>query len=116
MPTEFLPAGALVVWVLSAFAAGWLAGELGRNAFNGLLAGLLIGPLALLAIGFAGRGEGLIYKRCVECQELVPRAATTCPQCGTDLIVEGGAERRGAAAPDTTTANASGDAAKDGGS
>lgn len=26
------------------------------------------------------------FKRCVECQELVWRTATRCPECGTDLI------------------------------
>jgi MFS family permease len=75
-------------WLGSAVAAAWLADELGRSPRRWLLIGLALGPVAVLTVGFAGRAPGFRFRRCVECLEAIPRLATTCPHCGSDLIEE----------------------------
>src|SRR6266581_3828540 len=86
---EFLEALVLVAvaaWVADAFVTAWLADERGRNPLPWLALSLLVSPLALLAVGFAPRVAGHQFNVCVECEEAVPRKATTCPFCLTDLI------------------------------
>ncbi len=50
------------------------------------LLGLAFGPVALVAVGFAGRAVGTRFRECTECLEAVPRFAMTCPNCGNDLL------------------------------
>jgi hypothetical protein len=75
-----------VAWPVTGLLGAWLAGERGRDPLPWFVLCLVLGPFALLALGFSERAPGRQFKRCVECQEVVPRLATTCPQCRTDLI------------------------------
>lgn len=44
----------LVVWAcFGALPAAWLAGEKGRSALPWFLIGLLLGPIAIITVGFA---------------------------------------------------------------
>jgi len=51
----------------------------------------------VLLLGFppprAEREPSALWKRCVECQELVKQAATKCPHCTTDLLQAEEAEK-----------------------
>ena len=79
----------LCVWVLFLGGpAAWLAVERGRSAWNGLIAGMFFGPLAVIAIGLAPLGATGRFRECPECLEGVRTLATKCPQCGTDLMEE----------------------------
>ena len=81
----------LCLWVLFLGGpAAWLAVERGRSAWNGLLAGMFFGPLAVIAIGLAPLGATGRYRECPECLEGVRYSATKCSQCGSDLIEEVG--------------------------
>jgi hypothetical protein len=75
-----------VIWIATGLLGAWLADERGRDPLPWLALAALMGPIALLAVGFSERVPGRQFKRCVECQEVVQRLATTCPYCGTDLI------------------------------
>jgi hypothetical protein len=76
----------LVFWLVQAGLAGWLADERGRGMGSWAIAGLLAGPVALLAVGLAPIGTTGSFKACVECQMGIPASATRCPYCRTDLI------------------------------
>ena len=77
----------LVVWVVAgASTASWLAVERGRDPAPWFLLGALLGPLALFMVGFPERVPRNQFKACLECQEAIPKFATTCPHCGTDLV------------------------------
>jgi MFS family permease len=71
----------LLVWVLVAVAAGWLAEEKGRSAVIWFLVGLVSGPFAVLLVGFAPRGASGDYRRCRDCRESIRREAVVCPFC-----------------------------------
>jgi len=86
---------ALVVGPLTA----WLADERGRDPAPWFLLGVLFGPIALVSVGFGPRKVGSTFKACVECQEAIFSAATSCPFCGTDLIAAESAEHRRPAPP-----------------
>lgn len=81
----------VLVWFGIAFLANWLADELGRPPRDWFLLSLVLGPVALIALGFAGRGLDHAFKACVTCREPIHEGATTCPNCRADLT---GAEPR----------------------
>lgn len=85
---EYLFVALLAVWVPTAIACNWLAGEKGHSVTSWTIAGLFLGPLALLTLGFAPRGYSDPFRPCVECLEPVFQDATKCPYCQTDLIPE----------------------------
>lgn len=85
--------GLVVAWVISGILTAWLALERGWNWLEGFLFGFLLGPMGLLAMGLSGRTVGRKFKACLECQEAIPRLATTCPFCATDLIAAEAEER-----------------------
>ena len=79
----------LCLWVLFlGEPSAWLAVERGRSAWNGLIAGMFFGPLAVIAIGLAPLGATGRFHQCPECLEGVRKLATKCSQCGADLIEE----------------------------
>jgi MFS family permease len=86
---------ALILYVLVfGFLVSWLADERGRDPVRWFILGTLIGPLALLAVGFSPRLIGMRFKACLECQEAVAVGATKCPFCATDLIQAEAEERQ----------------------
>lgn len=71
---------ALVIWsVAFALPAAWLAGERGRSGLVWFLVGLLLGPVAILILGFAPILPEGRYRHCVECLETILEGATRCP-------------------------------------
>lgn len=71
----------LVFWLVDALVVGWLAEQKGRSIVWWLLAGLVVGPIALLALGFAPRGTAGRYGPCPHCLEAVDLRARRCPLC-----------------------------------
>jgi hypothetical protein len=47
-----------IAWIGSALLTSWLASELDRPGGIWFLLGLVFGPIALVAVGFAGRSRG----------------------------------------------------------
>jgi hypothetical protein len=80
--------GILIIgtWLVTANLAAWLAAERGRDFIPWLILGLLTGPVALLAAGFADRVPRGRYKECPECQEAILQLPTRCPKCQADLL------------------------------
>jgi hypothetical protein len=72
---------ALTMWLLVAFAAGWLADQRGRSALVWFFLGLVWGPFAALLVGLAPRGASGPYRRCPHCWEPIRREAAVCPYC-----------------------------------
>jgi hypothetical protein len=90
-----LPAALIVAYVaVFGSLSAWLAGERGRDPAPWFLLGALIGPFGAIIVGLAPRRIGAMFKACIECQEPILTAATTCPFCRTDLITAEGAEAR----------------------
>jgi hypothetical protein len=79
----------LFLWAIpSMLGCSWLAGLKGYSGISWGLTGLVLGPIAILTLGFAPRGFQPPYCACVECAEPVFIDATTCPHCQTDLVAE----------------------------
>ncbi len=65
----------LAVWILS-IIAGALAGTSREATLEGVLAGLLLGPIGVLAmIGYDGR------RQCPQCKSRYSHDAKICPGC-----------------------------------
>ncbi len=70
----------LLLW----FACGLVAAAIGAKKGEGclaLIAGLIFGPLGILATVFSKGNR----KECPFCRERVHRAASVCPHCQRDL-------------------------------
>ena len=80
----------VLIWVLVAVAAGWLADEKGRSPAIWFLVGLLSGPFAVFLVGFAPRGASGQYQRCRECREPIRREAAVCPFCRATMPTDVG--------------------------
>lgn len=64
--------------------AAWLAHVRGREPIVWLLVGWLLGPLAVLLVGFAPLGTSGDWGQCLQCRSSVRRGARRCPYCGSD--------------------------------
>ncbi len=79
------------VWIFCAVAAQSAAEEKGRSGFAWLVAGLLFGVLALVAIAafppkrFIERGPSML---CPRCRSYVPWRASACRYCQASLVPE----------------------------
>lgn len=62
-------------WLVQAATAGTIAEHRGASAFGYLLAGLLLGPFALLLAYDVGGQD------CVFCKSWIHREASRCPRC-----------------------------------
>ncbi len=66
-------------------ATAWLALERGRHGVSWFFVGAVLGPLAILMVGFAPRQAiGSRYRECVECVEPMDARAITCPHCASE--------------------------------
>lgn len=73
--------------IVMAVLTGWVAQEKGRSYAGWALAGILLGLLALVAVGLAPErrtGRGWIV--CGACLEPMRDGATTCPHCQTEIV------------------------------
>ena len=76
----------LLAWLVAfGLPAAWLARERGRDPANWLVAGLLLGPVALILVGLAPLGRSGRYAFCPACIETVWRLAPRCPYCGHEI-------------------------------
>jgi hypothetical protein len=82
--------GIIVVWAVAfGWPAAWLAGERGRGIWTWFFIGAIYGPVAIFILGFAPMGIAGTFRECPDCLEAVRAGASTCPHCGTELLVEG---------------------------
>lgn len=72
-------------WLVDALVVAWLAEQRGRSMGWWLLAALVVGPIALFAVGFAPRGTTGRYEECPYCREPIPLKARRCPVCREEL-------------------------------
>ena len=70
--------GALIFGV----AAALIAYGKGRNSLGWLVAGLVIGPFALIAALLPARPRIGRFLRCANCAEVIPADARVCRYCG----------------------------------
>lgn len=77
-----LVVAAIALSIGPAILAWWLAHERGRSPGGWFLAGLLLGPVAILALGFAPTTDRAYILRCPECKGEVIAGAKRCAWCG----------------------------------
>lgn len=86
-----------MVWLVCAIVCTVVAGNKGRSTGWWFVLGVLLGPLALLAIAFMPSMEAVkqdraaagdtdtMYRKCPFCAEVVRREAIKCKHCQSDL-------------------------------
>jgi hypothetical protein len=76
----------LVLWLALALITGGFASARGRNRLGWIALGILLGPLALLAVVLAPAAPTPnTHFRCPDCLELVLKEARVCRYCGCRL-------------------------------
>ena len=80
----------VVAWLLFAIAAGWYADRLGRSGLGWTLCSLVLSPLLGFVMLFAlGDVEDIEDRTpCPFCAELILSAATRCPRCRSELVLD----------------------------
>jgi hypothetical protein len=71
-------------------AASFIAYGKGRNSLGWLVAGLVIGPFALIAALLPPRPRAGRFHRCANCAEVISNEARVCRYCGA--VVQEAAE------------------------
>jgi len=69
--------------VIFGVAASFVAYGKGRNSLGWLVAGLVIGPFALVAALLPPRPRESRFYRCAHCAEVIAVGAHACRYCGT---------------------------------
>jgi hypothetical protein len=81
----------LIGSVLFGIAASLVAYGRGRNSLGWLVAGLVIGPFALVAALLPPRPRDGRFHRCAHCAEVISVNAHVCRYCGA--VAQEGADR-----------------------
>jgi hypothetical protein len=76
----------ILVAVVFGVVAGILARAKGRNSVGWFIAGLLIGPFALVVAVMPPRVREGRLVQCPACCEVVRHEARVCRYCGTQLV------------------------------
>jgi hypothetical protein len=80
-------------WAIVGGLVGAVIGERKGRTGEGVVLGLLLGPIGWLVVGFGPNykqaKEAKESKKCPFCAELVKREATVCKHCGRDLPAAG---------------------------
>lgn len=71
----------IVVWLAFAAAAAGAARSKGRYWVGWAFAGVILGPVALLAAAFVPPPKA----QCPHCASLIPMGANVCRYCGRDV-------------------------------
>lgn len=82
----------VILWLLCGLAAAAIYRSKGRSAVVALVAGLLLGPVAVVLAALtpasrAGQERQLLaegYRRCPHCAEPIRQDARVCRHCGRD--------------------------------
>lgn len=78
----------VIVWsAIGAIGASLVAQSKGLSGGLWAFAGLLLGPIAILIVGFMAPGtpSGDDYRKCPYCAESIKREARVCRFCGRDV-------------------------------
>jgi len=73
----------ILVAITFAITASVIAYSKGRNSLGWFLAGLLIGPFALVVAALSPVAREGQFSRCVACGEIIRAEASVCRYCGT---------------------------------
>lgn len=73
-----------VMLLFGGLPAAWLAQVRGREPVLWLFVGVVLGPVAVLLVGFAPYGTKGEWGQCAQCRSSVRRGARRCPFCGSD--------------------------------
>lgn len=73
----------ILVAITFAITASVIAYSKGRNSLGWFLAGLLIGPFALVVAALSPVAREGQFSRCVACGEIIRAEASVCRFCGT---------------------------------
>ena len=85
-----------VIWIACIAAGAAICEEKGRSALEGLMLGLLLGPLGVVISAVLPKDVNALEKRalrsgemrkCPYCTELVRSQATVCRYCGRDIPI-----------------------------
>lgn len=84
-----------IIWLACGIACAVIAGSRNRSVLGWLVLGFLLGPVALLTVGFLGaRIAPQSVRKCPFCAEMVLRDAKVCKHCGRELPPLEGPKRR----------------------
>lgn len=75
----------IAVAITFAITASVIAYSKGRNSLGWFLAGLLIGPFALVVAALGPVPREGIFSRCGSCGEIVRAEASICRYCGREV-------------------------------
>ena len=77
----------IIVSVVFAAVTAIIAYGKGRSAIGWFIAGLLVGPFALVVALLPAVPKDGRYRLCPACSEVVPESATLCRYCNTQLAM-----------------------------
>ena len=76
-------------WLVTAvfgIVASSIAGSKGRNTLGWLVAGMFLGPFALIVAALPPVERAGMFFRCPACREVIHQEAATCRYCGTGIL------------------------------
>lgn len=80
----------LSLWLVCGVGAAAIAASKGRNFIGWLACGLLLGPIAILIVGFMAKAgpDKSTLRKCPFCAETILKEAVVCKHCGREIPVD----------------------------